>query len=81
MNHTGSSSNCIGGRPGRRAHDQAITLDARHMLAVNEKVDIRKVRRRSSIHYNLIQYQKIRRWFGQLTVLILAYNNASQTTP
>lgn len=41
MNHTRSGCYRVGGRAGRRADDQAVTLDAGHVLAVDKEVDVR----------------------------------------
>jgi len=81
MNHAGSSGDRVGGRSGRSAHNQAITLDARHVLAFDKKIDVRKVRRGSSIHNNLVQYQKRRGGFGRLALFALARDGARQATP
>lgn len=54
MNHAGTSGYRVGGRTGRRAHDQSVTLDARHVLAVDEKIDVWQVRRWSSIYHDLV---------------------------
>lgn len=81
MNHAGSSRNSVRSRPGRRAHDQAVTLHTGHVFAVDEEVDVREVWGRASIHHDLVQHQQIRWWLRLLIFFSFPHDDTSQPAP
>lgn len=81
MDHAGPGRDGVRRRPGRRAHDQAVTLHAGHVFPVDEEVDIREVRRRTAIDHDLVQHQQIRLQFGRFALLSFPRDGTVQTAP
>lgn len=81
MNHAGSSRNSVRSRPGRCAHDQAVTLHTGHVLAFDEEVDVREIWGWASIHDNLVQHQQIRWWPRLLIFFFFSCDDTSQPAP
>lgn len=80
MYHTGTSGYGISRRSSGCTDYQTVTLDTGNVFAVDEEIDIGQIRRRSTIYHYLVQYQKIRWWFGRLALLAFAHYYAAQTT-
>lgn len=80
MYHTGTGRDGVGRRAGWRADDEAVALDAGHVFAVDEEVDVGEVGRGATIDHDLVQHQEIRGRLGRLAVLVLAHYYAAQTT-